>query len=84
MEKLLTRKEAAKLLGISIDTLDAGEDKRPGFLRSICRERLRLLYGTKPSGIHSPVNAQSKAKGSQYRHDLQNSESSGTKVTSLI
>ena len=52
--------------------------------RLLRRERLRLLYGTKPSGIHSPVNAQSKAKGSQYRHDLQNSESSGTKVTSLI
>ena len=27
MEKLLTRKEAAKLLGISIDTLDAARTK---------------------------------------------------------
>ncbi len=35
MEKLLTRKEAAKLLGISIDTLDAARTKgQVSFLRS--------------------------------------------------
>ena len=71
MEKLLTRKEAAKLLGISIDTLDA-------------RERLCVLYGAEPSGIHSPVNAQGKTEGSQYRLNIQNSEIPGAKVTSLI
>ena len=84
MEKLLTRKEAAKLLGISIDTLDAARTN--GQVSFVQYVENGCVYFTEQSlqEFIARSTAQGKAKGSQYRHDLQNAENSGTKVTSLI
>ena len=82
MEKLLTRKEAAKPLASALIrwTLPGQKARFPLFsVENGC-----VLYGAEPSGIHRVFNAQGKTEGSQYRLNLQNPEIPGTKVTSLI
>ena len=68
MEKLFTRKEAAKILGISIATLDTAYTYIywPDFLCSVCAEWLRLFYRRKPSGVHRKIHASGKAGGKVY------------------
>ena len=44
MEKLITRKEAAEILGISIATLDAARNNGLDLLCAICAEWLCVLY----------------------------------------
>ena len=44
MEKLITRKEAARILGISIATLDAARNNGLISLCSVCAERLCIFY----------------------------------------
>ena len=66
MEKLVTRKEAAKILGISIATLDTAPQQWPDFLCTVCAEWLRLFYRRKPSGVHRKIHASGKAGGKVY------------------
>ena len=77
MEKLLTRKEAARLLGISIKTLDSARNN--GLVSFV-----QYFYRVESSGIRRTVNAQSKTEGDQYRNYIQESEKRCSKVTSLI
>ena len=60
MEKLITRKEAAEILGISIATLDAARNN--GLIScAICAEWLCVLYLSGPSGVYRKMHPQSKA-----------------------
>ena len=59
MEKLITRKEAAEILGISIATLDAARNN--GLISYVCAEWLCVLYFSGPSGVYRKMHPQSKA-----------------------
>ena len=61
MEKLITRKEAAEILGISIATLDAARNNGLDFLCAVCAEWLCVLYCSGPSGVYRKMHPQGKA-----------------------
>ena len=65
MEKLISRKEAAKLLGISIATLDAARNSAD-FLCSVCAKWLRVLYGCWPSRVYRKMYPSCKADGKKH------------------
>ena len=60
MEKLITRKEAAEILGISIATLDAARNNGlisyVQYVQNGC-----VLYFSWPSGVYRKMHPQSKA-----------------------
>ncbi len=68
MEKLISRKEAAKLLGISIATLDAARNSGLNFLCSVCAKWLRVLYRCWPSGVYRKMHPSCKASGKKALH----------------
>ena len=62
MEKLISRKEAAKLLGISIATLDAARNS--GLISYVQYAKwLRVLYRCWPSGVYRKMHPSCKASG---------------------
>ena len=69
MEKLISRKEAAKLLGISIATLDCSSKQWANFLCSVCAKWLRVLYdaGLQESIAKCTHRAKPVEKSATYR-----------------
>lgn len=61
MEKLISRKEAAKLLGISIATLDAARNS--GLISYVQYVQNGLLYRCWPSGVYRKMHPSCKASG---------------------
>ena len=60
MEKLITRKEAAEILGISIATLDAARNNGFDLLCAVCSEWLCVFYCGRSPGVYRKMHAQSK------------------------
>ena len=59
MEKLITRKEAAEILGISIATLDAARNN--GLISYVQYVQNGCVYFSWPSGVYRKMHPQSKA-----------------------
>ena len=63
MDKLITRKEAASILGISVKNTGCCKNRRFDLLCSVCGKRLRLFHGSGDSGVHCKMYAPCKTDG---------------------
>ena len=63
MEKLFTRKEAAKILGISIATLDTARNNGLISYVQYVQNGCVLFHRRKPPGVHRKIHASGEAGG---------------------
>ena len=63
MDKLITRKEAASILGIRRKNTGCCKNRRFDLLCSVCGKRLRLFHGSGDSGVHCKMYAPCKTDG---------------------